>query len=370
MTVVAYASGDPAPQANPDVDPSVDLSAVALPQVVNLYGDGDDSLDPGAVWTWSWSILSGPVGHAAALNNSTVQNPTLTVDVWGNYLVMLVVTNTNTPESSESNQFAAPSSALCVVRCLSANVGIQKPAPGERSYSNDLEVWADAIEANGGPAAHTLISHTDVATSTGPQLDVLTGQTYIDDPLAPGTPLHIHHGDEVDAATQLVRGTVVLEDAPLDPANPKVVTQERIALSAHISNSFGSSGNEAVILPHDVSVTAQCHCYFFIEEEVIFEGWSVVLQDGGNSAPASPYEFRLLAGDAADVEGGTMVELTGGASRLTGAPALSNEPLALQTKGHSLSQTKDEWVGLEVLNGDSGDPGRELTVTIYLRRRV
>jgi len=370
MTVTAYASGDVAPQANPDVDPVLDLSAVALPQVVQLYGDGDDSLDPGAVWTWSWTILSGPVGHAAALNNSTIQNPTLTADVWGNYLVMLVVTNTNTPESSESNQFAAPSSALCVVRCLSANVGIQKPAPGERSYSDDLEAWADAIEASGGPTAHDLVSHTDVVTSTGPQLDVLTGQTYVDDPLAPGTPLHIHRGDEVDAATQLVRGAVLLEDPPLDPVNPRVVTQERITLTAHVSNSLGSSGTEAVILPHDTALIVQCHCHLFVEEDIEVSGWSVVLLDGGNSAPAIPYEFRLLAGDAAAVANGTMVELTGAASRLTGMPAVANEPLALFTKGLSLSQIKDRWIGLEVLNGDPGNPGRELTVTIYMRRRV
>ena len=76
MTILAYASADAAPATNPHVDAVHDLSGGGGPLPIantQLYGAGTDDADPGAVWTYSWSVLKVPTGSAAALDNGVIQ---------------------------------------------------------------------------------------------------------------------------------------------------------------------------------------------------------------------------------------------------------------------------------------------------------
>jgi hypothetical protein len=125
--LIAYASG----AANPTQSQSdfiVDLlNGDTLPTTAQLYGGGIDSNDPSAVFNFSWSVLRRPPTSNGALNDGALQNPTLgAVDVWGNYLLFLIVTNPATGESSEIDPLAAPSTAFVRVRVRSEELGLEK----------------------------------------------------------------------------------------------------------------------------------------------------------------------------------------------------------------------------------------------------
>jgi hypothetical protein len=145
--LIAYASG----AANPTQSQSdfiVDLlNGDTLPTTAQLYGGGIDSNDPSAVFNFSWSVLRRPPTSNGALNDGALQNPTLgAVDVWGNYLLFLIVTNPATGESSEIDPLAAPSTAFVRVRVRSEELGLEKPAAGERDWQARAHEWVDAIE--------------------------------------------------------------------------------------------------------------------------------------------------------------------------------------------------------------------------------
>jgi len=131
MTVIAYTSAAPSPKVS-QVDATV--GQASLPQNIQLYGAGDDTADPMATFTYLWSIISAPPGSTASLSSSTAQNPTLNgVNVWGNYILMLVATS-STSGASESNPLMAPDTARVGVRVTSASAGLEKTARGERNW--------------------------------------------------------------------------------------------------------------------------------------------------------------------------------------------------------------------------------------------
>lgn len=249
MAIVAYASGDPNPVGNPHVDPTVDLSSVSLPQDVQLYaGCVDDSGDPGP-FTYQWYVMAKQPGSLVAFDDPTSASPLLeNVDIWGNVRVFVVATNTGTGETSQQDPLRAPSSAFAVVRVLSANQTIQKPAYGERNWFDDVWDWAQRIEDfTGGLSPHKIIEHTDVTDATGHDLEQLTGGGYAVDPepAATGQPanppdsfgnsvLHRHYGSDVDVATTTTPGTIYLDPGFTgDPAAPTAITNDFAQLSAH-----------------------------------------------------------------------------------------------------------------------------------------
>jgi len=171
--IIAYASG----AANPvqsQVDFIVDLQGGdTLPTTAQLYGGGTDSSDPSAVFTFSWSIIHRPSTSNAALDDAVLQNPTLgAVDVWGNYLLFLIVTNTATGQTSEIDPLAAPQSAFVSVRVQSLELGLEKPAAGEREWYDKAHQWVDTIEDHEGridaleAQGHDLNDLTDVTLGT------------------------------------------------------------------------------------------------------------------------------------------------------------------------------------------------------------
>jgi hypothetical protein len=145
--IIAYASG----QANPistRTNAQIDLqNGDTLPASQQVFGDAVDTENGGANFTFSWTLLRNPEGSSAALNSSTAQDPTLgTIDIFGNYRLFLIATNTSTNETSETDPLLAPNSAFTTVEVLSSRLGIQKPASGERDWNVKAYEWVDALE--------------------------------------------------------------------------------------------------------------------------------------------------------------------------------------------------------------------------------
>ena len=145
--IVAYTSGAVNPTQS-QTDFIIDLQGGdTLPENAQLYGGGIDSSDPSASFTFSWSLLRKPTGSNATLNDGALQNPLLSsVDVWGNYLLFLIVTNSVTGETSEIDPIKAPPTAFLSVRVQSLELGLEKPSAGERDWYSKAHEWVDAIE--------------------------------------------------------------------------------------------------------------------------------------------------------------------------------------------------------------------------------
>lgn len=145
--IIAYASSNNDPLNNL-VDSTINLNTGAsLPQNVNVYGAGTDSADNSPSFTFSWSLLQKPSSSTASMNDSALQNPVLNgVDVFGNYRLFLIVTNTNSGETSETDPVLAPNSAFTHVRVKSLELALQKPASGERNWNALAYEWVDALE--------------------------------------------------------------------------------------------------------------------------------------------------------------------------------------------------------------------------------
>ncbi|MCL9777425.1 PKD domain-containing protein [Vibrio methylphosphonaticus] len=87
VMVVRDSVNNTLPVAHAGNDLQVDLN-------VNLVLDGSGSVDAdGDALTYSWSILSRPVGSSAQLQNSTSRNPNFTPDVEGDFVIQLFVSD-------------------------------------------------------------------------------------------------------------------------------------------------------------------------------------------------------------------------------------------------------------------------------------
>jgi hypothetical protein len=85
-TVMISTNTIQAPTANAGAN-----QTVALGSVVTLHGSGSDP--QGLPLTFQWSLIFKPSGSAAVLSSTSVANPTFTVDVPGQYIAQLIVSN-------------------------------------------------------------------------------------------------------------------------------------------------------------------------------------------------------------------------------------------------------------------------------------
>lgn len=148
--ITVYLSSTSSPLLSQD-NFEIDLSAGdTLPQNVQLYAAAVDTTDGSAAFTFSWHLLRKPTGSGAALSSALISNPILnSVDVWGDYFLFCIATNTATSETSERDPLKAGSSAFLRVFVRSENLALVKPAPGVRDWFNNAYEWVDALEGLG-----------------------------------------------------------------------------------------------------------------------------------------------------------------------------------------------------------------------------
>ena len=373
MTITAYTSSLPAP-AGAQVDKVYDLAVTALPVAsLQLYGDAIDSLDAGAVWTWSWALLDKPTGSAASFVDATLQNPVLQdLDTWGNYLVLLVATNTNTGLSSASNPLQAPATARNTTRMQGAKTALEKPAAGERSWQTRYRAAVQVIEdlKNASVGAHTINSHTDAGIATGADLVRLVDGSYAyqgGNPINPG--MHLHAGSHVDVATVATKGVVLLEEPALDPANPKAITQERMVYQGSFDGTQTATGYAAgVVEPPAAGPWSLAHVVWIFPYAVEIQRFDIVMGDGGDGGP---YEFQLHSGAAADIVGNTTSIITDGLGNDAEAfdtVAAAHEPLVL-TKAGPWTIAAGTYVALLCMSAPP-TPGGNGSVQVHALRKV
>ena len=373
MAVIAYASANSDPIGNPDENISIDLSAVALPQTAQCYGEAFDSANPANTnWAWTWTILDDDSpGNSAALSSAAVQDPTLDVPTWRNVRLFLVVENTNTNEFSQQDPLLAPDSAFLVAEVLSAEAGLQLVAAGERNYHHKIHAVISQVETGAaGLGAHTIDSHTDTM-ATGAQLSKLTDGSN-------ATGLHAHGVDDVAAATTTGRGAVYLEE--VGGGTAKVITRERVAFQAFIGGSRTASAGwvGGKILPASYESTQTVVggtplAIWQADEEVKILGWAVQLVNGGSSSPTLEYEFRLGMATPTNVATSTWTALD---VTIGDKPGADNKPLVIEaTFGSEFTLGAGEYLGVFCLQAprasvDSDLAGGDMIVQVFARREV
>jgi len=358
MSIIAYASANTNPTTNPLEDAEIDLSSVALPASVVVYGDAVDTTDPSASFSWEWTLLD-PDNAGITLSSTTTQNVTISnINAWHNVRLHLVATNTATSESSETNILLAPSASFVEVRLLSENKGIQKLAKGSRAWQDALDDWADAIESAGS----TLNSLSDVSNATGAQVDILVSGNVAEQN---GNALHTHDGDHISDASTSSAGVVVLEEASSAVGAPKVITKERIILNGSATRSNDGTILDAIVFQSNR--TGLPHVAWVLSEDIEIIGYSVNMGDGGNSG----FTFSLGFGTPNKYIGSAMNVIANTALTLT--PSSSHQPtIGSVTLSSPYTLSVGDVLGLMITGGDTavGDGGHMLSVTIEARRHV
>jgi len=170
--ITVFVSTSPSPLAS-QTPFEVDLSdGDTLPVNVPLYAAAVDTEDAGATFSFSWHLLRKPQGSGAALDNALISTPTLEdVDLWGNYYLFAIATNTSSGDTSERDFLQAPNSAFTSVFVRSETLALIKPAAGERDWFTKSYEWVEAIEELGAESAdyETRITALEGAT---PSLEV------------------------------------------------------------------------------------------------------------------------------------------------------------------------------------------------------
>lgn len=382
--IVATASANINPLSNPFEDVKIDLATdpigSLLPQ--NVYADAVDPADPTPAWDWQWYVVSSARG-GETLVDATQANAQVKLTEWGNVLLFVVATNTNTGQTSETDPYKAPTQSFVKIRMFGAASGVEIFAAGERDYWFAQSKWADEIERL---AENTTILNLadllDVNTTTGAQLDRLADGSYAVDGLLGVSPMHRHRGSHVDAATDALVGVSKLAFAPVDVASPRVLNRQKITLTGSVETYLNSAGNWALgvarpdqtLAPNvrdecllwrvpawilQVGVSGQCYV----------ERWSISMNDGGGPAGGvKTYQFALRAGNTADAEANNLAVVPN-SSTLSGLPSVDRGPLILnEDLGPNSPVAPGDWIGIRI-QGEPDVLGHGLTasVTIVMR---
>ena len=373
---------------------------------ITLTGAG--TADGGAtIASYKWYIISQPPEGTAVLSSSTAQNPTLgPISKWGNYRVLLVVTD-STGTTSATDPLLAPDSAFATVRVRGPNVklsgypgdpaaiGLIKPAATERNWYDEYWELVEAVSNNAN--RWPVIEHTDVTSCTGPNLDELVSGDY--------TTLHKHQGDSIAASTPSAPGTVRLRDTPADAASPKAVNYEYFVYTAQVWGSFYIDLRNGVTTPlpywiasTDTSsltgagqggafsqdglshVVARPHVMFTLPKtgasaNLTMDLWQVTVNmaDSGFDAGGSgSYQFKVVEGTAAEWAANALIDGAGGLDSkhtITGSVGTARSPLSIDSYVGGSVQLSDAHFGL-VCTGAPANIGGGMSVTIILRHRV
>jgi PKD repeat protein len=150
---VVVSTFNTAPVADAGLDQSITLAGTTV------HLDGSASYDiEGDPFTYAWTLMSMPDGSTAALSDPTARQPTFIMDLYGEYLVRLVVTDS-----------FGDASAADFVTITSNNVTPVADAGGNQAVNAGDTVVLDggaSHDANGDPLTYAWILVSKPADST------------------------------------------------------------------------------------------------------------------------------------------------------------------------------------------------------------
>ena len=145
-------------------DVAMPISQANLPQTVTLTPTAVDTNDASPSMAFSYFIVSKPTGSSAALSQTIGSNVSLDIDVWGNYQIFVIATNTNSNDTSASNPVGAPLGSFFTISVESTNKQLQKPAPTQRNWQNVYHDLVQAVEdLNASKATLTVGGASEIA---------------------------------------------------------------------------------------------------------------------------------------------------------------------------------------------------------------
>lgn len=147
--IVAYAAfSSPPDAAGATRESTTALSSLPNAAPIPIFGAATDSADPGAVFSFSWSVLSPLSGQTASVTDPASASTALDniAAIWGDVRLFLIATNTGTGQTSESDPRLAPDSAFITLRVTSADKSLTRPATGSRNWQSSLNAALQALE--------------------------------------------------------------------------------------------------------------------------------------------------------------------------------------------------------------------------------
>lgn len=278
-------------------------------------GTGTPGTGGTTISAYAWTLVGKPPGSSAALTGASTATVTLVPDIVGNYRLFLVVTD-DVGNVSESDPYQAPDAAFTQYRVELTNTGLQKLAPGERNYTE--------------PGPHAVVD-------------------YLEDTVAP----------KIAPATTSAIGIVKLKDAPVDAANPKAITQDRITYTTLVAGKIEQepgSGNPCRAI-----------AWWMIPEDLMLFSASFAFGDGGTTTRVD-YVINVYKQSEADWVG-NVYGVSLGTATIT-APGTNNVP-----RGTNLTLTSTACSARDVVSvvitsadADSADQGSDLSISLHLKR--
>ena len=363
MAIIAYASANADPVANPEEDYVYDIDVVPLGGAVPLHGAAVDSADPGAVWAWGWLLASYMPGSTVAIDDPTAPDISVSpIDQWGNVRLLLVATNTNSGQSSEADPLRAPTSAFVTIRVLSEDKSLQKMAAGERNWFDDYWALVDVVENLPGLGAHNIIDHLDVTAATGPDLGQMTQGGYAIDPAGTNPAndegfsiLHKHYGSDVNVATSLHRGAVKLATPWTGGGEPEVMVKQIQVYNGQALHSQIDGGIVDLVRPHVNGFNAvnyknmlPAHILWAIPSDCYIKHWDFCIMSIPRWDGPGVYKLGLIRFTSLANIDNNVYTIVAGSTVTLGAPAVLGGPIAV-TQPVALDITGPCWIGVQVI---------------------
>lgn len=297
--------------------PYANLTYGALPTTQVLSGSGTPGTGGTVIASYAWTIVDKPTGSAAALSSGAAQNPTLNgVDLVGTYRIKLVVTD-DVGGVSEASTLEAPDLAFADVCVTTENLALEIPAASERNWKDKLAGWADGLDTLGGSIA---------------------------------------------PATTTALGLVELSEAPIDPAAPVAVTQDRflgvvrVAGKIAVSAVVGNPAQSLAVIPCHEACDAVLAAYAFM--------------DGGTMA-RTPYTIDVYHQSLAEFAANTFNAGDILYSFTINAPGVDNQPMSAESMAFARTVAARDVIAFKVsaADADVADQGSDLTLTVLFKKK-
>ena len=356
------------PTANAGAAQAFAFSSLPIASVT-LSGSGTPGTGGSSITGYAWTIISQPPTASATLSDNSIAGPTFgPCTVQGDYVLFLRVTdNLGNQSSARSALTTSETAALTYVRVRSQYADMVIPGTGELDAGDYEYAWWVETDANTGRLDTLVVQDlTDVAepTTTGPNLDFLTSGAYATlDGLAGGTAQHTHPVNTVDPCNQSDLGTVLVEDAPQDPAFPVAVNRDRVSITGLDVHSkvapSATTGDSARSLCQTPPMTEGGYT-------LVSVGWNMA--DGGTTT-RDDYVFSVHRQTLANYKTNTFGAALSSATITP--PPTDNAPLAGVIRVADVALSADDVLSLKITgDADSADQGSRLSVTYNTERRV